>query len=147
MTDQAIMALAQVVLCEEGATLLRSGDPTYVNYAIQYLEADLYYDGSGYYKQHIIQHIKWLRFSDLQLSRLMRVIINVVDGHDRVEFRYFCRLAVAVQTPELLSSITNRTSSSDPGIARRARYMIDYIHHFSGNKHQAEPTDAAAASL
>lgn len=126
-----------VLLSDEGRERLRAGDPVFVERAISYLEADLYYFCSGYYKQHIIRHLKWVTFDLSQRERLCRVVLRVVDSYDRVEFRYYCRLAAAVQTTAFIAEIRKRIESHDDGIIRRASYLLRYVEHFNRTFHRS----------
>src|SRR5882672_4847092 len=79
-----------------------------VDEAIKYLEKDEWKFGSGYAKTDLIS---WLRKFDLkpnEAERLRRVLLAVVDGRDRREFRHYCRLACKVDSPQLRKELMRR---------------------------------------
>lgn len=102
---------------------LTRGAPRAIDTATAFLEADPYFFRSGYMKAALIRRLKRTAFSPAQASRLRRIVLARVDGPDRNEFASYCRLALAVRSAELEAEIERRTTSDDPGVARRARWM------------------------
>jgi hypothetical protein len=111
----------------DGRTRLREGDPALVEHAIAFLELDPYVFRSGYAKAAIIRCIKRLPFTHAQLQRLQGVVLRALDKCDRQEFRAYCRLAAAVDSPAFDARIRERLDSSDAAVRRRARYILDYL--------------------
>lgn len=104
---------------------LADGGKREVEEAIAFLEADPWFFRSGYEKQSLLRHLKRLELSGAQRTRLGRVVIAVIDGRDRREFRDYCRLAVAIWSPDLRAQVSLRLSSTDPAVRRRAVWVAE----------------------
>ena len=63
-----------------------------VDELIEYLEKDEWKFGSGYAKAYIIRMLGKIDLKYTQAERLRRVVLAVVEGRDRREFRHYCRL-------------------------------------------------------
>lgn len=111
----------------DGRRRLREGDPALVKHAIAFLELDPYVFRSGYAKASIIRCIKGLPFTHPQIQQLQGVVIRAIDKCDRQEFRAYCRLAAAVDSPAFEARIRERLASSDSAVRRRARYVLEYF--------------------
>jgi hypothetical protein len=107
---------------------LKEQDPNAIEMAIQFLEADPWFHRSGYIKEEITRRLKRAPLSGKQISILNSGILSMVDREDRREFRSFCRLARAIQTPELIVDVSNRMVSPEEGISRRAKMMLEIIN-------------------
>jgi len=103
---------------------LREGDPSSIESAIGFLEADPWFFRSGYVKAKLVKLIKRLPLKPEQVRRLQAVIVNVVDGRDRREFRDYCRLARYIDGLELRQSLETRLTCSDEGARRRAAWVL-----------------------
>jgi len=119
-----------VIESPDGRARLRSGDATLVEHAISFLEIDPYVFRSGYAKATIIRCIKHLPFSQRQVLRLQGAVLRALDKCDRPEFRAYCRLAAAVDSPALDAQIRERHVSLDAAVRRRARYVLDYLENW-----------------
>jgi hypothetical protein len=106
---------------------LQCSDPYAIEMAIQYLESDLYTFRSGYIKQMTITRVKRAQLNDNDKERLRQVILNVVDSYDRREFRYYCRLALRLDSQAFREALNERLTSRDSGIRRRARWVLNYL--------------------
>jgi hypothetical protein len=95
--------------------------------AIAFLEADPWFFGSGYLKADLLKIITQVELSHLQLARLRKVVVDIVDKRGGREFRWYCRLACKVQSLEVREELRRRLSSGDANIKRRARWMLDWI--------------------
>jgi hypothetical protein len=111
----------------DGRRRLREGDPALIEHAIAFLELDPYVFRSGYAKTAIIRCIKGLPFDHAQIQRLQGVVIRAIDKCDRQEFRAYCRLGAAVDSPAFDIRIRERLDSPDAAVRRRARYVLDYM--------------------
>jgi hypothetical protein len=118
---------------------LRSGDVEAVEPAIAFLEADPWAFRSGYVKQTVVHLLKRLELSAEQAGRLRSVILQVVDVGDRREFLGYCKLARRVIDDGLRDALLERLHSSEPGRARRALWVLDYL------REPLAPRDRAAA--
>ena len=61
---------AYELLSDSGRVRIRAGDPDYVERAIAYLEADPYFDGTGYVKSYLVRYLKLVPFTQSQQERL-----------------------------------------------------------------------------
>jgi hypothetical protein len=98
-----------------------------VDEAIKYLEKDEWKFGSGYFKADLI---RWLRKFDLkpnEAERLRRVVLAVVDGRDRREFRHYCKLACKVDSPRLRKELRRRLEDENEVVRRHARWVLEYL--------------------
>jgi hypothetical protein len=114
----------------DGRRRLREGDPALVEHSIAFLELDPYVFRSGYAKAAIIRCIKRLSFNHKQTQRLQRAVLRAIDKCDRSEFRSYCRLAAAVNSPDLETQIRGRMESSDAAGRRRSHYVLDYLENW-----------------
>jgi len=103
-----------------------------VDAAIEYLEKDEWKFGSGYAKADLIRLLRKLDLKPAQAERLRRVVLAVVDGRDRREFRHYCRLASKVDSPQLRNELTRRLKDENEIVQRHARWVLEYL-----SKHQA----------
>jgi|SRR5215471_2463720 len=103
-----------------------------VDAVIEYLEKDEWKFGSGYAKADLISLLRKLDLKPAQAERLRRVVLAVVEGRDRREFRHYCRLASKVDSPRLRKELTRRLEDGNEMVRRHARWMLEYL-----SKHQA----------
>jgi hypothetical protein len=99
--------------------------------AVAFLEADPWFFRSGYVKADLI---RWLTRPGVGLPpelvrRLTRVVVGAVEARDRREFRRYGRLARAVASPELRDALAQRLRHPDPGVKRRARWILESLSH------------------
>ena len=98
-----------------------------VDEVIQYLEKDEWKFGSGYAKAGIIGQIRKLDLKDTQAERLRRVVLAVVEGRDRREFRHYCRLASKVDSLQLRKELMRRLEDENEVARRHARWVLEYL--------------------
>jgi|GEM_PF-2713283 len=103
----------------------KAGDHSGVELLVRFLEADVYCDRSGYYKADVVRTVTRVELDPSTAARLQRVVLSVVDGPDRREFRTYIRLARLVDSPTLRDALELKHASSDRRIARHARWMLD----------------------
>jgi hypothetical protein len=103
---------------------LSRGDVQALEAAIQFLEADPMFFRSGYVKAAIIPLVTRMPLSEPQKDRLRGCALGVVDMRASQEFRRYCRLARAVDSPSLRASLQRRVDGDDAAVARRARWML-----------------------
>lgn len=126
---------------------LRSGDPAGMGSAVSFLEADPWFDQSGYVKEKIIRSLKPAMMTLEYSARLRAVILRIVDQRDGREFRAYCRLARKVDSPELREQLRQRLTRAwpsarsltddlpalmlmarqDRAIRRRARWVLEAL--------------------
>ncbi len=104
-----------------------SRDPNQLESVISFLEPDPWFFRSGYAKATVINKIMSVALSVDQVRRLRVVLLEVVRGRDRREFRAFCRLARKLASPELSRELEALESSSERGIRRRAGWMLSAL--------------------
>ncbi|MGD9544642.1 MAG: hypothetical protein AB7F41_06360 [Methylocystis sp.] len=106
---------------------LKAGDARGLEGAIRFLEADPMFFGSGYAKADLIRFINRMALTEDQAERLRGVSLAMVDRRASQEFRRYCRLAAKINHPRLQEELRSRAESGDPGVARRARWMLAYV--------------------
>ncbi|MBN2470348.1 MAG: hypothetical protein JXN59_06455 [Anaerolineae bacterium] len=106
---------------------LTAGDANVLPSMLAFLEADPWYFRSGYAKTRVLKAITRRPLPPEAVARLQQVVLDAVDGRDRREFRWYCRLARRVITPEFLAALEARRNSDDPAVQRRARWVLDAI--------------------
>jgi hypothetical protein len=108
---------------------LPAGDADSVAAAVLFLEADPWFFRSGYLKERILRGLTGLYLSPSIAQRLQQVLVMVVQRRDRREFRRYCRLAgfVALHAPDLIDDLMQLRASADPGVRRRAEWMLAAI--------------------
>jgi len=116
---------------EENFRNLQRRDPKALEPAVRFLEIDPWCFRSGYIKQDLIRHILRYQLNELYQARLAKVVLNAIDYRDRREFRYYCRLAKKVQSPQLKQEIEKRVSSQDAAVRRRALWVLARLTHGS----------------
>jgi hypothetical protein len=94
---------------------------------IRFLEADLYCHRSGYAKADAIKAITRGPLDDASSARLRVVVLDVVDAHDRTEFRAYTRLARRVDDDGLRTGLRSRVASGPSPVARRARWVLEAL--------------------
>ncbi len=109
----------------EGMEDLLAGNPVDLEPFIRFLEVDPFFFRSGYAKADALRGLKRAPLSADQIRRLQEVILHVVDAGFRREFRYYCRLARRIQTPDWLARVEERLASNRPGVAVRARLVLE----------------------
>jgi hypothetical protein len=98
-----------------------------VDEAIKYLEKDEWKFGSGYAKADLIRLVRKLDLKPDEADRLRRVVLAVVDGRDRREFRHYCLLACKVDSPQLRKELTRRLEDENEMARRHARWTLEYL--------------------
>jgi hypothetical protein len=106
---------------------LKEGNPASLETAVRFLEADPWFDRSGYIKADLIRHISRIEIPQAIAERLRRVVLATVDRRDRREFRQYCRLARKVDLPELREELSLRLQQDDPAVRRRERWVLDAL--------------------
>ncbi len=109
---------------DEDVERLRSGDPSGMEGAVSFLEADPWFFRTGYIKSKLIRYIKRPMLTPEYMKRLQRVVLAVVDKRDDRDFRAYCRLAHKVDAPALREQLTRRLAHDDPNVRRRARWVL-----------------------
>lgn len=94
---------------------------------IRFLEADIYCFRSGYTTAEVIGALRRANRTESDDVRLRRIVLVAVDGHDRREFRAFCRLAMSVADDGLRRDLERRLASPEPRTARHARWVLDQL--------------------
>lgn len=107
---------------------LKQRDSTHLDAAINFLENDPWFFGSGYVKADLIRFICRLNLSTPDCLRLQQVVLAAIDLRDRREFRWYCKLANRVSSKLFRTEVEKRLSSEDKGSQRRARWVLSAIN-------------------
>jgi hypothetical protein len=105
-----------------------AGAPELVNFAVEFLELDPLFFRSGYLKETFLDQLKVAPLTEADKTRLREVLIDAVLRRGRREFRRYCRLAVVLQSAELLEKVRELAQSSEHDVRSRARLMLSYFH-------------------
>lgn len=100
------------------------GEPDAVEAAITFLERDAWFPGSGYLKEHVLRRLYRQTFDAGQANRLTSVVLHAVDAGDRLEFRWYCRLARRIAVAPVREGLMIRLHDADPKVRRRALWML-----------------------
>ncbi len=106
---------------------LKAGDPSGLEAAIGFLEADPWFFRSGYLKAELIKLSTRLPLTQKQAERLRAVVLDIVDRRDGQEFRSYCRLARKVDSAELRAALALRLADESADIRRRARWVLEAV--------------------
>lgn len=106
---------------------LHAGDPAGLENAVSFLEADPYFDGSGYVKQKLIRAIKAPMLAPDHVARLQRVVLAVVDKRYDRDMRNYRNLAWKVNSPQLSAQLAQRVTSGDFDVRKRARWVLEAL--------------------
>lgn len=106
---------------------LQQGDFSGLPELLAFLEADPWAFRSGYARSSALKAITRVPLPPEAASRLQQIVLETVDGRDRREFRWTCRLARRVLAPEFVAALEARRAGDDPDVARRARWVLDAI--------------------
>lgn len=104
---------------------LRDGDPAGLKSVLTFLELDPWGRGAGYLKEDLIKLVTRVELGTRAAERLRQVVLNVVDGRDRREFRRYCALARKVYDPELRDELLKRLGNEEPVVRRHAGWVLD----------------------
>lgn len=107
----------------EAFAAVKRGERAGLDEMLAFLEADPRFFRSGYIKADVLRAIKRVPLEPGEAERLLRVVLDIVDTRDGREFRDYCRLARHIATSDFRREIEGRTASTDPAIARRARWI------------------------
>jgi hypothetical protein len=103
---------------------LRNNDSSGLESLVRFLEADVYCFRSGYMKEEIIRLLARADLETETAQRLRTIVLAVVDGFDRREFRYYIRLARRVDSVDFRSELRGRLTSESPRTVRHAEWML-----------------------
>jgi hypothetical protein len=113
---------------------LRRGDHEAVDEAILFLEADPWCDRSGYLKQTMARYLRHVPLTETQEVRIQLAIIGALKAGGRTEFREYCRLARAVDSPSFRSQLAwlRDDRLRGRGVRQRSGWMLDAILRTNG---------------
>lgn len=115
---------------EKSAGILRyrvMASPLTLPTAIEFLESDPWFHGSGYIKANLIKFINRQELKPEWAKRLQKVVIAAVDREDRREFRSYCHLACKLDSPKLREELAQRLESENETVRRHARWVLQYL--------------------
>ena len=103
---------------------VKAGDPSGAELLIGFLEADPFFFRSGYLKADVAQYLKRAPLTEAQQERLRRVVVQIVSNRDGREFRRYCHLARALDSPALREELQGLAVSQDAAVRRRAEWVL-----------------------
>ena len=103
-------------------------NPELVSFAIDFLECDLLFFRSGYVKEHLLEKLKAVSFTEAETDRLREVLVDAVVQRGRREFRRYCKLAAVLEDSDLIDRLEELARSTDEAVCSRARLMISYMN-------------------
>ena len=105
--------------------LLRHDDRQGIEYAIAFLEADPWCFRSGYSKERMLTVLGRCTLTEEDVRRLQTMALRAVNGPQRREFGYHCRLVSRrLDIAPLRDELRGRLYAADHGVARRALTML-----------------------
>lgn len=111
----------------EDVQLLKQRDGRGLETAVKFLELDPWFFRSGYTKETLLRYIVRMNIPFEYIPRLQAIVINAVILRDRREMLDFCWMAKKVDSPEFRSRLENLRNDTDPGIARRANWVLEML--------------------
>jgi hypothetical protein len=114
--------------------LLRTGDPSAVEMAVRFLEANPWYFRSGYHKADILKLLQKQPLSDDHCAQLRWVILERVRGRPVREMRAYGRLAIKISTPEFEAELTNLGQNANREAVRHAQLVLQYLRQAKASK-------------
>jgi hypothetical protein len=118
-----VMAAIEIDLGEIERGLLGL-DPTWVDPALTFLEADLYFFGSGHRKQKLLRRLARMQLTSAQRVRICALLLRAVDAGTTGNNADGRKVARRHVNNELRRALRVRLHSADPLVARRALAMI-----------------------
>jgi hypothetical protein len=109
---------------QDATDRVRRGDTSGVETLVRFLEADIYCFRSGYMKAEVIDVLKRADLDETAAGRLRAVVLSVVSGYDRREFRAYIRLARRVDSEALREDLRALAASPSRRSARHARWVL-----------------------
>lgn len=106
---------------------LRCGDPTGMESAVSFLEADPWFFRSGYVKQKLIRAIKARFLTPEYVTRLQQVILAIVDKRYDRDMRNYRNLAWKVNSPALREQLAQRAAEGNFDVRSRVRWMLETL--------------------
>ncbi len=105
---------------------LKRLEPSAIDEAIEYLEADPWYFRSGYVKEEIVRRLKKAPITERQRHRLAVVILRSMATGTRRLARHLAKLAIFVDSPAFRSRIEAFSHSTDE-VQHRAKHLLDVL--------------------
>lgn len=105
---------------------LKRMEPPAIEEAIEFLEADPWFNCSGYLKEEIVRRLKRVPLTEKQRNRLAGVIRRSVTVGTRRTARHLARLAPIADSPSFRKGVESLANSSDEA-QRRARHIEDVL--------------------
>jgi hypothetical protein len=107
------------------ALLLEKKDPTAIEMAVRFLEADPLFFRSGYIKAELLKHLRRVPVNEDQRKRLQGIILQRIENKKTPrEFRWYGRLAAVVTDREFEIRISEIAASSEGVKSTHARWVI-----------------------
>ena len=108
----------------EAISLLREGKEVDIDPLVSYLEESPRFYGSGYLADTCIRYVRRAELTAQQRLSLQSAVSKAVYNQDRFKLKDYCRLARAVDSPELRTKLQTRLAGNDPVVRRRAEIVL-----------------------
>lgn len=105
---------------------LKCFEPGAVDEAVGFLEADPWFNCSGYIKEEIVRRLKRAALTERQRNRLASVVRRSVTVGTRRMSRHLARLAPIVDSPSFRKGVESLANSSDEA-RHRAKHIEDVL--------------------
>ncbi|HWB13799.1 MAG TPA: hypothetical protein VG826_31525 [Pirellulales bacterium] len=105
---------------------LKRLEPAAIEEAIEFLEADPWFNCSGYVKEEIVRRLKQAVLTDRQRNRLAGVVRRSLSAGTRRIARHLAKLAPVVNSPSFRKGVESLASSSDEA-KLRAKHIEDVL--------------------
>jgi len=109
---------------------LKKGDLAGLEAGITFLENDPFFLRSGYVKADLLKFISYMKVPEKYSSRLKNILLDAVSRRGGREFRHYCRLTKFIDREILRKDLAALAKASDPGISRRALWVIESIKSY-----------------
>ena len=129
---------------------LKARDPSGVERAIEFLDADPIFFQSGYWKSRLVRYLLQAPLTPQQKDRLKEIVLKIVQRRNTWEFQAFCRLAYLLRDGDISVRLRELSELPDPSTTQRAKWMLlslenwrfvrltDFAHRTDGGRKKLE---------
>jgi len=96
-------------------------------FTFDYIDIDPYFFRSGYMLDSLLQRVKKLHLTGLEITLIQRLILRRIETGALRNFRRICRLIHMLDIDGFYSEVSNRAKSTDSEVRRRAKFALAYF--------------------